>query len=374
MVEGIIGKISGNFLISAFIPSFGFILLVTFIFEPIVPKQILNNLAFGFDPPTRGALSILAVSLVLGFVLYGLTIFNYKLLEGYYVLHKIRIVRRRRQRAALKLKRQIELLSSMIDRLEPNDKRVEYLNRKRYALKAQYDQHYPPYIREVMPTRFGNILKASESYPGSRYGIDGVTVWPRLVDLISPSFQNRIQESNNGLAFVINCLALSIAFSLVSFLASLFQFLIWRYTISEYKILSQYQPQFLLETPQHFASEVVRRPIYFLEVSIVPYMQDIYAQRSLLYLTIGVLSLGVAIGFYYVALPQAQQYGNLIRSAYDLFRFDLLMKFRQDLPKNLADEEQSWKVFSEFFAVGKRAGKEPINIEYVHRDKSTDEA
>lgn len=42
----------------------------------------------------------------------------------------------------------------------------------------------PSRPEEVMPTRIGNILKNAELYPEVRYGIDAVTVWPRLYPLL----------------------------------------------------------------------------------------------------------------------------------------------------------------------------------------------
>lgn len=367
MVDSIIGRISGNYLVSAFIPSFGFVLLATILFEPVAPKEITQRLAFGFDPPTRGALTILALSLVLGFILYGLTIFNYKVLEGYYILGRVGFMRRRRQRAALKLRHQITLTKALLNRLNTNGKHTKQLKDKLYSLQAEYDQQYPPSIRSVMPTRFGNRLKAAESYPASRYGIDSVTVWPRLIHVIPQSYHNRIHESNNGMSFVANCLALTITLSLMCLIASLFQLVIWRYAMAEFKMLNEMQQQTLIYSSDHFSAETIRRPLYFMVVSIVPYMQNVYAQRSLLYLVCSIISLGAAIGFYYVTLPAASQYGNLIRSAYDLFRLDLLSQLRQDVPEDLVEEMETWSRISEFFSVGQELA--PINMEYKHPDQ-----
>jgi hypothetical protein len=372
MVEGILGKISGNLIISAFIPSFGFVLLASFIFEPIIPKQIAKNLAFGFDQPTRGVLTLLALTLILGFVLYGLTIFNYKLVEGYYLWGRIRFIRRRRQRAALKLQRKIAVVRALQEAVKGDEKKLDLLGAQRYRLVAQYDQRYPESIYATMPTRFGNILRASETYPSSRYGIDAVTMWPRLINTIPTSFQSRLHESNNSLAFVVNCFALSLLLALLCFIAAGFQLLVWQYSLSEYQSLDAALRQDLLTRSTYFDHDAIARPVYLMIVSITPYMQKVYAERSLIYLICGSGSLLVAVGFYYVALPTATTYGNMIRAAYDLFRFNLLKELRQDMPESLSEEKQTWRVLSEFFAVGQRMGTKPIDIYYTHHDQSTE--
>ena len=48
----------------------------------------------------------------------------------------------------------------------------------------------------------------------------------------------------------------------------------------------------------------------------------------------------------------AIEFGNMIRSAYDLFRFELLDTLKLEKPKTRADEIIQWDKISTFIAIG----------------------
>src|SRR6185503_2785369 len=71
------------------------------------------------------------------------------------------------------------------------ERRQRYYIKKIASLKAtgenlEINLKFPPATRteEVMPTRFGNLLKNAEMYPKLRYGIDAVVIWPRLYSVL----------------------------------------------------------------------------------------------------------------------------------------------------------------------------------------------
>ena len=73
---------------------------------------------------------------------------------------------------------------------------------------------------------------------------------------------------------------------------------------------------------------------------------------SFIYLTGGILSFGIAWFFYSASLLNVTKYGNLIRSSYDLFRFDLLEKLHLKLPVDNKKEKYLWQDISDFVTIG----------------------
>jgi hypothetical protein len=51
-------------------------------------------------------------------------------------------------------------------------------------LEVKYEFEYPATLEKVLPTRLGNTIAAFEDYPGKRYGMDAIALWPRLVPLL----------------------------------------------------------------------------------------------------------------------------------------------------------------------------------------------
>jgi hypothetical protein len=56
----------------------------------------------------------------------------------------------------------------------------------------------------LLPTRFGNALRAAENYSYTRWGLDGVAVWPRIDAMLSDREQELHTNAMSDLSFFVN--------------------------------------------------------------------------------------------------------------------------------------------------------------------------
>jgi hypothetical protein len=312
----------------------------------------------------------------------------YKIYEGYvlanYLSYFLKLERKRarqlRERRK-KIVRKIERLEKQLENWQNSGlparsmlqeekitSRIKTLETQRDDLSYTYDQRYPPFESMILPTRLGNILRAAEVYPLTRWGIDPVPMWPRIIYAASTaekgeSYLAKVDYSNDQCSFLLNFSLLSVVFSAIALVASLYQY-------------------FLL-----FLQNLGREEfLYFIPIDAEP---KVYIQRAIIYLILILLSLAMAWYFYNASLWNVSQYGNLIRSTFDLFRFDLLESLHLPLPTDNREDKEAvgedvedlvedegigeeflWRRVSELITIGKVNGH--IYLEYSHPKKPTD--
>lgn len=149
---------------------------------------------------------------------------------------------------------------------------------------------YPLSRNQVMATRLGNVLRAAERYPYDRYGADAVLVWPRLYPLLPESVITSIAQAREALEFLLVLSALATAFGVLSGI-------------------------YLL---------VVVAPVW-------------------LFLVCFWGAPAVALLAYRSSLGAALLYAEVVRSAFDLYRLDLLTVMRLPAPADADAERQRWK-------------------------------
>lgn len=366
----LLGKLGSNFLTAAFVPALWFVILVELLFSSLNVAGSASWLAL---PVTlEGSLITLVFTLVIGFTLMSLNTFLYKLLEGYYFLERFSVLRHRQAEKSRKRQFNYKLRDWYADHLRDLNRneqdlaiemrRGEQIRRLRQSsrdLKASFKQDYPSKTDAVLPTRFGNILKSSEQYAGENYRIDSVVVWPRLIHVIAPEYYRKLDESNNNLAFIINCMVLAMVLAFLSLGATAYQ----RYQNNGWAAsaaVTQIQQQALGAPEVDGENEVAGAP------QATPDIQAEGGGRSaLLYLASTGVFVSIAWFFYNVSLPAARQYGNLFRSAFDLFRFDLLTQLRLPLPDDEGSDAFLWEQLSGFLALGELDPERLGSFKYV---------
>ena len=174
---------------------------------------------------------------------------------------------------------------------------------RRYnRLQAMLYRDYPSREERILPTRLGNVLRAAEDYPLTRYGLDGVFWWPRLEPLLPKPLIDRLEAAFIGLVALLNLATLALVFALV-----------------------------LVGNAVAVAAK--RLPSTWW--AIVPS-----------WLVVALIVLVFAYITYRGAAAQARSYGELIRVAYDEHRFLILDALQIPRPTTPSKEHQMWRRLS----------------------------
>jgi len=157
------------------------------------------------------------------------------------------------------------------------------------VLQDRLHHEYPAQAERLLSTRLGNVLRSAEDYPVTAYGMDVVFWWPRLWLLLPGAVQNSIEDAFTSLLTLLNLGTLTGIVGVGGGIYLLWERIVW--------------------------------------------------WQSLAVILAGALLAWVA---YRAAVAQARSYGQHIRAAVDLHRFDLLKALHQPLPATPRDERILW--------------------------------
>jgi hypothetical protein len=150
---------------------------------------------------TLALLIVLAGIATSGLIIARLTTPVLRLLEGYWPTRPARLIRwrtgliERAQRQASDDDAEWQQLMAAIE--PPATPTAAQLARIGALSRAMHRRPDKPAL--FMPTRIGNILRAAESRPRSRYGLDSIVVWPRLWLVLPDSSRQEIAAARQSL-------------------------------------------------------------------------------------------------------------------------------------------------------------------------------
>jgi len=333
--------------VSSLLPAAFFCLILLILFKDFFPIEFFEQvqdtslLIFG------QWLLLAVIPIWIGFFLFSSVDWVVRIFEGYYLPEFLskRMIERNQKYLQAKTKKYREisriLKKDVSDRVESEEWKYEHWydealkELKLLELDMPFDEGY------VMPTKLGNIIKASEVYAQDRYSIEAVNVWPRLFAVLPAQFLKDMEEKNNHFMFLLNsCLLLFIASGVAQF-AGLAGY--YREACSISWICKIFQKQYLLELGFHNTT-----PLRFIFFSVVLFLGGLL--------------------LYTIAVNAARDFGYFYRAGFDLYRMDLLLKFKRELPKSLDEEQNLWLEISEFLAVGENLVWETNPISYDLRD------
>lgn len=164
-------------------------------------------------------------------------------------------------------------------------------------IRAEQLAFYPPptHLDKMMPTRLGNILRATELYAYDRYGLDAAVIWPRLRPLLKPETMALLEDRKTTMAFMLSMCLLSAAFALV-----------WC-------------------------------PV----LALSSHRWDLFLLCA--------LGWPLAWVCYNGAVQSAVAYGEQLQATFDLHRHDLLKALNRPIPADAGAERKEWLRLSRFF-------------------------
>lgn len=342
-MQGVLDKIGANF-IAAFVPSLAFVTFGLLFFSPIIPPKVMELITTSFAPffEEPQAPLILLLTTILGFSLFSLNTYIYKLMEGYFILQLFPWTTRFQRRKARNMLAKIKLLDLLLENdqwAKENPTLREKVESARFQAGSRFYLDYPPSLDLILPTRFGNIFRSLETYSGLRYKIESILLWPRMVHVIPDSYFKKIEQSNNHLAFLVNSSILSLVMMFAFLGAAGYEFL-------------------LLKLADKGWGEL----LYFIPIEAGDKIK--YQQNAYIYLAGMVIMMALFVLLYKASLPVANQYGNLVRSSFDLFRLPLLKELRLKMPEEYLDELTLWRDVSHFMGLGYTPMDEDLPFDY----------
>ena len=270
--------------------------------EPDGAKLWAELKAIGAGELVAVSIGLLAVSLIL----HPFQLALMKLLEGYWEASPaghafgmvgIELHRRRRERLQAISERQTPLFDLTWPYVTEQEK-------TRQVVLADRELSAYPTEARLLPTKLGNALRAGEDEAGSQYSLKAVTMWPRLFPHLSAPQAGVVTDRRNQVDIAIRlCVTLAAA------------------TLITVALLFRYGWWLLLPTATALLSVVSYR----------------------------------------AAVRAAISYGEALRVAFDLYRFDMIKNLRYELPTNEEDEAALGDAISEFFINGT-----PVQRAYIH--------
>lgn len=302
ILSAISGQFSKSLLLSTLLPVVVFVLLAWALVVPLIPHSVawlgwIDRL----DAQWKLAVLTLA-NLLLAAVLYNLNGQVIRFYEGYpWQDSWIGAWQKRRHGENFdRLDDRWRALRVVLGK-EGADSEPGYEDAIGYwsLLGRLLNKEYPTDREAVLPTRLGNVIRSYEDYPSRQYSMEAITLWPRLVSVIDERYAAQIDEAKSSLDFMLNS----------SFLCGLLA--------AVFCGVRLFYPTGLFEP----------------------------ASALLAALVLGTL-LAAACLLYRQSIARASAWGELVKGAFDLYRWDLLEALGWEKPKSLEAEADLWDKIS----------------------------
>ncbi len=345
--ESFLKELGRSYIVSAFFPSAFFVSVGILLFRGFIPASLENQFWSNKLDEWGSGQWVISVVLILwvAFLLYSANDVTVKFFEGYlmpdylrrflkWILQSWRFSKATKEYDAY-LKLDAKLSKIREKGKTPSRKFFKKHHEQYRKARRELQEHEinaPFEYDNVLPFRLGNVLRASEMYANDRYYIEGLTIWPRLLPLMPKAFTAIMEEQHNHLMFLLNSALLAYINALISF--GIVAFGHW------------FPKNIFLDGNEYISIKG------FFYIGIV---FSVFGYR-----------------LYKVGVNVAESLGFYLRSAYDLYREDLLRQLNWKLPNTLDEEKELWESICLFYSTGDKL-KEIDFPDYYYYDKDGNE-
>jgi hypothetical protein len=216
----------------------------------------------------------------------------YRLFEGYGRLNPLRLLSFIERQRYRELQRQISKLDAQYDSASADEALITDLNKKRGRLLLRDVEQFPDSEDLLLPSSFGNTIRAFEVYSRVMYGFETIQGWSRLLSVIPGSYLKLVDDAKAQTDFWVNLRLLSCLF------------------IIEYAGVAVYT-----------------RRLEFVWLPIAAFIFSLVAARR--------------------AKGAAVEWGELVKAAFDIYLPALLTKLQFPFPSSKEEELKLWREFSQ---------------------------
>ncbi|MDP1624171.1 MAG: hypothetical protein Q8L64_00225 [bacterium] len=200
-----------NFALGYFLPGTIYLISTVYLLDkfnllPNLINQLQQDLLIGTT-------TIGLISWLIGVFLLGANRSIFRLLEGYGEYNPARLLLGFEKWKFNRINEELSLLDNEYIKFQENGKAFPpELRVKRNRLMQKLVERYPDAPEWILPTSFGNTIRAFEVYPRVVYGIEAIQGWNRLLGVIPKDFRELIDNAKSQVDFWVNLGFLSFIF------------------------------------------------------------------------------------------------------------------------------------------------------------------
>jgi len=294
-----------TFVIGYLLPTLLFVCALAALFsdQPLVQGLIFGETQ-GWDKIFGLVIGVWAAAVFLQFV----NTYLIKFLEGYErPIKNWRSLKAEKQRAFDALDGRLKELWEKINaRVELSESEQYEFERKSIA----FHRNFPSTRSRLLPTKFGNAIRAFEQYGNEVYGADSVALWSHLSTVVPKDFSSAIGDARAQVNGLVNVICFSALFALVALARAAYSLAL-------------------------SAGGNASRPL------------DEQSLQIVLFMLAALAAVALAVGAYALAIRRVYVWGAYVKAAFDCYLPELAKKLGFRMPAAPEKQKELWAAISQ---------------------------